>query len=584
MPSTIPQRRPIRRPPGRLAAGVAVAGFLAASHGAVGQSLDPAPGDLRGTSDSTFTPATVYTPADQFRSSPPAADASPANGPGVDPGTAPSGEAAADESPRRTYRQEPKPPGIARPVKPVKQYGPKKTILRDPLPPLKPYRTAIRSRGGAIVVPLGANAPLRGAVPTDAPLVPTPLALPQPGPTIAAIPSLERPRKLPVDPAPYAPVGIGVGSLRLIPYIETDGGYDSNPDQTTKAFAKPSAFAHVDGGASIQSDWSRHSLSAELHGGYYDYFSNSGANRPDASGTATGRIDVTRDTFIDTVGRFNIGTQRPGSPEVAFGQVSNDVDNRPLTYTYGGDTGVTHKFGRLAVSLKGSFDRIGYEDATLSDGSVIPLSRDNYNQYGAKARLAYELTPSVTPFGEGYGNIRRHDTLLDTGGVNRNSTGEGARVGSTFDLGRKLVGEVAVGYEHRDYVSKTLRPLQAPLVDGSLVYSATPLTTVALKATSELDETNIPGSSGAVGRRVSLEVSHALFRNLTITGLLAYSNLDYQGIKLSENTYDMGLKADYSLSRSVVVRGSFTHERLQSGVPGLDYTQNVFLLGLRLQR
>ena len=38
------------------------------------------------------------------------------------------------------------------------------------------------------------------------------------------------------------------------------------------------------------------------------------------------------------------------------------------------------------------------------------------------------------------------------------------------------------------------------------------------------------------------------------------------------------------LARSIVVRGSFTHERLKSSAPGSDYTANVFLLGLRLQR
>lgn len=44
------------------------------------------------------------------------------------------------------------------------------------------------------------------------------------------------------------------------------------------------------------------------------------------------------------------------------------------------------------------------------------------------------------------------------------------------------------------------------------------------------------------------------------------------------------VKAEYSLTRTVVVKASYTYERLKTTVPGSDYTSNIFLLGLRLQR
>ena len=62
------------------------------------------------------------------------------------------------------------------------------------------------------------------------------------------------------------------------------------------------------------------------------------------------------------------------------------------------------------------------------------------------------------------------------------------------------------------------------------------------------------------------------------------SNAKYQGVPLRETTYTGTLRADYSLTRSLVVRGSFTTQRLQSTSPGSDYTANTFLLGLKLQR
>ena len=44
------------------------------------------------------------------------------------------------------------------------------------------------------------------------------------------------------------------------------------------------------------------------------------------------------------------------------------------------------------------------------------------------------------------------------------------------------------------------------------------------------------------------------------------------------------VKAEYSLTRSVVVKASYAYERLKTTVQGSDYTANIFLLGLRLQR
>jgi hypothetical protein len=44
------------------------------------------------------------------------------------------------------------------------------------------------------------------------------------------------------------------------------------------------------------------------------------------------------------------------------------------------------------------------------------------------------------------------------------------------------------------------------------------------------------------------------------------------------------LTAEYNLTRSIVLKGSFTRQRMASNQPGTDYTADVFMLGLRFQR
>ena len=119
------------------------------------------------------------------------------------------------------------------------------------------------------------------------------------------------------------------------PFVETSGGYETNPNQTTTA-VRASPVLRASGGLDLRSDFSENSLTASLRGGYTDFPRNSDANRPDASGLVDGRIDVTRDDRIDLEGRFTLSTQTPGSPLLAVpGSVF--ITNRPTIVTEGRD-------------------------------------------------------------------------------------------------------------------------------------------------------------------------------------------------------------------------------------------------------
>ena len=56
---------------------------------------------------------------------------------------------------------------------------------------------------------------------------------------------------------------------------------------------------------------------------------------------------------------------------------------------------------------------------------------------------------------------------------------------------------------------------------------------------------------------------------------------DYQGVALKDETFTVGARLDYKLTRSVVLRASFTHERLKSTDHSSDYSANTYLVGLR---
>ncbi|SDH23024.1 outer membrane beta-barrel protein [Bosea robiniae] len=387
------------------------------------------------------------------------------------------------------------------------------------------------------------------------------------------------PRRRPAsEEDPYAALGIRIGSVTLRPSVTNSIGYDTNPQRTSAPGTKGSAYSRHEGELAIQSDWNVHELKGQLRGGYLEFFRNKDASRPDAEGNLDLRLDATRDTRILLESRLKLDTQRPGSPDLTA-----NVTGRPQIYQYGASAGVTHDINRLQLTLRGSVDRSDYEDARLSNGAMLSQKDRNMTQYGLRLRAAYEVTPGFKPFVQAEIDQRDFDEKSDSSGYRRSSNGVTGRVGSTFEISRQLTGEISGGYQDRKYDDTRLKNLRGFVGDAAVLWSPTPLTTVTLRGGAELGDTTIAGSSGTTVRRATLEVAHALRRNLTVTGFTNFSRTEYDGQGLREDYTNVGARLEYKLTRTFAVRASFTHERLNSTAPGSDYTANVSLVGLRVQ-
>jgi hypothetical protein len=372
-------------------------------------------------------------------------------------------------------------------------------------------------------------------------------------------------------------VGYRVGGVSLFPAVQQGIGHDSNPNRTS-APGRGSLLLRSEGELRVQSDWSRHELSGVLRGAYNDYPSARGADRPDGHGRLNLRLDALRDTRVDLEARYLLDALRPGGAELTA-----SAAEWPLVAGVGASTGVTQRFNRVSVGLRGSVDRTTYEDARLTGGTILDLGDRDRTHYEARLRAGYELNPGLAPFVEAIADTRAYDRDVDRAGFRRNSDGLGARAGSTFEITSLVTGEAAAGYMTREFEDRRLKDLRGPLTDGSLIWSPTPLTTVRLRGSTQHAETSVAGASGALVSRATLEVQHDLRRNLSLIGSATFSEADYRGIDLREEGFAGSVKLDYRLTRSVALRASFTHERLKSTDPGADYTANVYLVGLRLQ-
>ncbi len=468
---------------------------------------------------------------------------------------------------------------------------------QPPAPEIYPAKAA--ARPGAVLPPLLQPVPIDNVPPVVYPLtaahragatVPVPLPIdtdasvstPPPGTQpISTLPLGTRAQRLlPLgDGDAYSPLGIRGGSFMFFPAVELDTAYSSNPQGIPHGGGSP--YFVVAPELLVQSDWSRHALTASITGSYTDYTNGSfvpSINRPYLNSKIDGRIDVTRDTQIVLENRLLVSTDNPGSPNLPAG-----IAKLPVDTTLGGTLGIVQNFNRLIVSLKGTFDRVQYQNSTLTDGETASNADRDLNQYAGIARVGFDLDAGVKPFVEVQQDARVYDQQFDSGGQQRSSLGTSVKAGATVDLFGTLSGAMAIGYLDRTYQDPTLPKVAGMIADGALIWRATALTTATLTASSLVSESTVPGVSGELSRDVGVEVDHAFRRWLIGTLKLGYGHDDYVGEGRLDNRYFASAGMTYKLNRDVWLRTEVREDRLNSSFSGASYWATSVLAGVRLQ-
>jgi hypothetical protein len=468
---------------------------------------------------------------------------------------------------------------------------------QPPAPEVYPAKAA--ARPGAVLPPPTQPVPISNVPPVVYPLtaahraggtvpVPPPIdadasvATPPPGTQpISTLPLGTRAQRLlPLgDGDAYSPLGIRGGSFMFFPAVELSSAYASNPSAVPHGAGSP--YFVVAPELLVQSDWSRHALTASITGSYTDYTNGSfvpSLNRPYLNSKIDGRIDVTRDTQIVLENRVLVSTDNPGSPNLQAGLASLPIDT-----TLGGTLGIVQDFNRLIVSLKGTFDRVQYENSTLTNGETSSNADRDLNQYAGIANVAFDLDGGVKPFVEVQQDSRVYDDQFDISGQQRSSIGTSVKAGATVDLFGSLKGSMAVGYVDRTYQDPTLPKVSGLIADGALIWQATALTSAKLTATSQVSESTVFGVSGELSRDVAIEVDHAFRRWLIGTLQVGYGQDNYVGEGRLDNRYFASVGMVYKLNRDIWLKTEVRQNWLESNFSGASYQSTSVLAGVRLQ-
>ncbi len=239
--------------------------------------------------------------------------------------------------------------------------------------------------------------------------------------------------------------------------------------------------------------------------------------------------------------------------------------------------------GPLVLEFEGKVGRARYENGTLG-GSTVDQGDRNSTLFGGRARVGYEVTPSLAPFVEAEVARRLYDRTVDTNGLERAATVQTYRVGVSFDRAPVLTGEVAVGGVIVNLDDATLASLHAFVVDGNVVWAPTMLTTVTLNAVTSFNPTTDPTSSGSIVYDGTLGVAYAWRRNVTLDATAGVRHERFQGTGQIDTGATAGLSATWKVNREIWITGGYEHQWLTSNVPGRAYQADAIRVELKTQR
>ena len=124
------------------------------------------------------------------------------------------------------------------------------------------------------------------------------------------------------------------------------------------------------------------------------------------------------------------------------------------------------------------------------------------------------------------------------------------------------------------------------VADASLIWTQSALTTYTLTAKSAADESIIADVSGALRRDFTVGVDQS-FRRWLVGSLKAGAGFDHyisSGPTREDQRFFLSAALVYKLSREWQVKGEVRHEWLNSTAAGVDYTADIFMIGVRWQR
>ena len=374
----------------------------------------------------------------------------------------------------------------------------------------------------------------------------------------------------------FSPIGMKQGGFLILPKVHVSESYDDNI-LAADTGTKDDFITTVEPAVNVVSQWSQHALNFNAQGRIAHYASNSDEDFYNFTLGAAGRIDITRDSYVDGGVSYRSAFEERTSADDAGG-------SEPTEYSVvTPKLGLFNRWNRVSLLIRGQAEVHNYDDVTASSGALVDNDDRDRMRYEGSVRLGYEIVPQYEAFVQTNYNKIDYDQDIDSSGFNRDSDGYEAVAGLRIDITNVLFGDVFAGYRKQNYDDASLEAIDGVTYGGALTWNPTRLTTVVAAITRNIQETTQADASGYFATEYRASVDHEVLRNLIVGATTSYTVNQYKGNGRDDDDLGAGVYARYLMYRNLYLSASYSYQQRESNVASADFDKNVFMLRLETQ-
>ena len=338
----------------------------------------------------------------------------------------------------------------------------------------------------------------------------------------------------------YEAPGINVGGFVIRSNVDQSIAYNSNVNGVA---GSGSWVNTTSGDINADSRWVRDRLSASTGFSHNEFFSLSGESYTDwhvgiAGGYTIGNslLNVAYSHQTNYSLGSTLGAIRTETPAL------NQTDTAMLNYSF--------KFADLTIapSLSASAYRFGN---STSDGRQVTEAFLDRNVVAGGVDARYNLSEegAVVAVARAVNSTFIHP---QDGQPSNNSNSFQLLGGLDYQAKGPWRYRLLVGVETRMFQSSQFATRTAPIIEGSVIWTPTGLTTVTGVISREIEDPQSAGTSGYIATQGSLRVDHEFLSNVIVSLHGGAASLQYlQGSGSEQMQFTVGAGGNWSLNRNV---------------------------------
>ena len=374
----------------------------------------------------------------------------------------------------------------------------------------------------------------------------------------------------------YAAEGKRIGSFLIFPEITLTGIFSDNPTASVDNGPGDEAIEIIPN-IVLQSDWSRHSLQlqGQLRKSYYEELSSE--NIDEFLVSATGRLDIQNNQFLELQIRKEQTQDNRGDIDNlnSDAQLAN-LDTLFLSALY------EYRWNKATMRLTGTITEFDNEDVVDGLGNILNNDDQDFIETNLTARLAYTVHSGLYVYVEGNFIERNFDTFVDDDGFQRGSDEQNYRVGIIQDLTAKLRFEASIGYQGLFADDARFVDVEDFVYEASLNYRPTRQTTLTFSTSKEYDATDIAGTVAVEQTNYSVTLDHYFEPKILMNASLTHEDEKFEGIDQTQETLTAALTLQYIFNRHARLIAGYEYTDVSTNDGG-DYQENQFRIGLNLR-